>query len=162
VEDLLETTLAVKHYHIVFTVPHELNTVCLLDSTWFYKQFFSSVWETLRQFGYTRFGVESGAVCVLHTWGQNLCLHPHVHCIVPSIGETMTGNLKHIGSNGKYLYPEKQLGLAFRGKLMESINRNLKKQSFWEQHQSLVNDVWQKQWVVNCEPSLAKAEHVVR
>jgi hypothetical protein len=36
------------------------------------------VWETLRQFGYTSFGVETGAVCVLHTWGQNLSLHPHI------------------------------------------------------------------------------------
>lgn len=52
VEDLLETTLPVKHYHIVFTVPHELNTVCMLNSKWFYGQLFSAVWETLRQFGY--------------------------------------------------------------------------------------------------------------
>ena len=104
VEDLLETTLEVKHYHIVFTVPHELNTVCLLDSEWFYNRLFSAVWETLRQLGYTRFGVEPGAVCVLHTWGQNLSLHPHIHCIVPAVGETLAGNLKHIGSSGKFLF----------------------------------------------------------
>jgi len=67
-------------------VPHELNDICLSDSNMFYGKLFSSVWDTLRTFGYTRFGVESGAVCVLHTWGQNLSLHPHVHCIVPAVG----------------------------------------------------------------------------
>lgn len=56
IEDLLETTLPVKHYHIVFTVPNQLNAVCLIDSKWFYAQLFSAVWDTLRQFGYTRFG----------------------------------------------------------------------------------------------------------
>lgn len=65
VEDLLETTLSVKHYHIVFTVPHELNTVCLLDSKWFYGQLFSSVWDTLRQFGYTL--LRCGRRCRLRT-----------------------------------------------------------------------------------------------
>lgn len=162
VEDLLETTLPVKHYHIVFTVPHELNTICLLDSKWFYGQLFSTVWETLRQFGYTHFGVEGGAVCVLHTWGQNLSLHPHIHCIVPATGETPARNMKEIGSRGKYLYPVTQLSTVFRGKLMERIKRNLKKQSLISQYQSLVNAVWKKPWVVHCEPSLGKPEHVVK
>lgn len=162
VDDLLETTLPVKHYHIVFTVPHQLNTVCFLDSKWFYGQLFSAVWETLRQFGYTRFGVEGGAVCVLHTWGQNLGLHPHIHCIVPAAGETLAGNMKHIGSDGKYLYPVKQLSLVFRAKLMESVKGQLKKQSLFEKHQPLLKVVWDKPWVVFCEPSFGKPEHVVK
>lgn len=162
IEDLLETTLPVKHYHIVFTIPHELNTVCLLDSKWFYGQLFSSVWDTLRQFGYTHYGVEGGAVCVLHTWGQNLSLHPHIHCIVPAVGETLAGNMKQIGSSGKFLYLVERLSPVFRGKLMESIKRNLKKQSLLMQHQALINAAWKKPWVVHCEPSLGKPEHVVK
>ena len=162
IEDLLETTLPVKHYHIVFTLPHELNTLCLLNSAWFYGQLFSSVWETLRQLGYTSFGIETGAVCVLHTWGQNLSLHPHVHCIVPAVGETLAGNMKHIGSSGKFLFPVKQLSLVFRGKLMENIKRNLKKQSLLKQYQSLIDVAWEKPWSVNCEPSMAGANHVVK
>jgi hypothetical protein len=162
VEDLLETTIPVKHYHVVFTVPHELNTVCQLDSAWFYGHLFSVVWDTLRTFGYTHFGVESGAVCVLHTWGQNLSLHPHIHCIVPAVGETLAGNMKNIGKNGKFLYPVKQLSLVFRGKLMENIKRNLKKQSLLKQYQPLLDTVWQKPWVVFCEPSFSKPEHVVK
>jgi hypothetical protein len=77
----------------------------------------------LRTFGYSRFGVESGALCVLHTWGQNLRLHPHVHCIVPAAGLSFAGNLKHVGSNGKYLYPVKQLSQVFRAKMMTAIKK---------------------------------------
>ena len=162
VEDLLESTLQVKHYHIVFTVPHELNNICLLDSKWFYEKLFASVWETILQFGYNRHGVESGAVCILHTWGQNLSFHPHIHCIVPAVGESFAGNIKHIGSGGKYLYPVRQLSLVFRGKLMQKVKEYQKKQSLTELNNSLILDAWNKPWVVHCEPSMAKPEHVIR
>jgi hypothetical protein len=59
---------------------------------------FSAVWRTLHSFGYTHFGVETGAVAILHSWGQNLSLHPclagrqaHIHCIVPAAGYTLNG-----------------------------------------------------------------------
>ena len=162
VEDLLEIVLEVKHYHMVFTIPHELNQICMADSKWFYGQMFSAVWETLRQFGYTRFGTETGAVCVLHTWGQNLSMHPHIHCIVPAAGETLAGNMKHIGKGGKFLYPVKQLSLVFRAKLMEAIKGYLKKQSLQERYQSLIDKVWRKPWVVFCEPSFGKPGHVIK
>jgi len=162
VEDLLATTLAVKHYHVVFTIPHVLNKVCIQNSEWFYARLFANVWETLRQLGYSRFGVECGAICVLHTWGQNLSLHPHIHCIVPAIGETLAGNTKYIGHNGKYLFPVKQLSLVFRAKMMGSIQMQLKKQGLLPSFDTLLSEAWQKPWVVFCEPSMAKADHVVK
>jgi len=162
VDDLLQAALAVKHYHMVFTVPHGLNTLALLDSPGFYKLLFNAVWETIRQFGYTRFSVESGAICVLHTWGQDLSLHPHIHCIVPAAGETLAGNMKHIGSNGKYLFPVRQLSLVFRGKLLESLKKQLKKQTLLDRYQPLLDEAWKRPWVVFCEPSMAGAEHVVK
>jgi len=55
----------------------------------------------------------SGAICILHTWGQNLSLHPHIHCIVPSLGYSVRGRIKHIGKKGKYLYPVVQMSLKF-------------------------------------------------
>ena len=76
VEDLLETTLPVKHYHIVFTVPHRLNQTDLVESKWFYNRFFACVCETLRQVGYTRFGVETGADCVLHSCYSDVGITP--------------------------------------------------------------------------------------
>ena len=162
VEDLLQATLPVKHYHIVFTVPHELNQICILDDGAFYNQLFAAVWDTLRTFGYTRFGVETGAVCVLHTWGQNLSLHPHVHCIVPETGLSLAGNLKTIGTGGKYLYPVRQLSVTFRGKLMDITKRRIKKLGVLPQYQKLLDTAWQKPWVVFCEPAFGKPEHVIK
>lgn len=162
IEDLQEKTLSVKHYHIVFTVPHELNTICLLNSGWFYNRLFASVWDTLRTFGYTHFGVEGGAICMLHTWGQNLSLHPHLHCIVPAAGLTLTGNMKHIGKSGKYLYPVTQLSTVFRGKLMNAIKKELTKKSLWQNHKTLMNQAWQKPWNVHCEPEFGKPEHIIK
>lgn len=162
VEDLLEATLQVKHYHIVFTVPHELNHIFLLDSKWGYEKLFASVWETIQQFGYNRYGVESGAVCVLHTWGQNLSFHPHIHCIVPAVGESFAGNMKYIGSGGKYLYPVRQLSAVFRGKLMQSIAARLGRDGLPQDVRTVMKDLWNKAWVVHCEPSMARLEHVIR
>ncbi len=162
VEDLLEITLPVKHYHIVFTLPHELNDICLLDSKWFYSQMFVAVWDTLRTFGYSHFGIEIGAICVLHTWGQNLSLHPHIHCIVPAAGQTLKGNMKHIGGDGKFLFPVEQLSPTFRGKMMGAIKKQLKKQGILPKYQAIIDKAWSKPWNVNCKPSLGKPEHVVK
>ena len=94
IDDLMQNTLPVKHYHIVFTVPHQLNAVCLHNQRMYYDLLFAAVWNTLRSFGYSHYGVESGAVAVLHTWGQNLSLHPHIHCIVPAAGYTLDGTVE--------------------------------------------------------------------
>ena len=162
VDNLMESVLAIKHYHIVFTVPHQLNQICLLSSKWFYGRLFSVVWETLRQFGYTRFGVETGAICVLHTWGQILSLHPHIHCIVPAAGETLAGKMKNIGANGKYLYPVKQLSHVFKAKMMRCMMQYLEKHQLILRYKPLLKSTWEKPWVVFCEPSLGKPEHVIK
>lgn len=70
--------------------------------------------------------------------------------------------MKHIGSGGKFLYPVTQLSTVFRGKLMESIRRNLKKGSLPELYLPLLKVAWKKPWNVNCKPSMAKADHVVK
>lgn len=70
--------------------------------------------------------------------------------------------MKNIGSNGKFLYPVKQLSLVFRAKIMEGIKRQLKTQSLCERYNSLLKGAWDKPWVVFSEPSLAKAENVVK
>ena len=67
VEQLIQTTLPVKHYHLIFTVPHCLNKICLWDCSLFYKLLFRCVWATIHSFGYTHYGVESGALATCHT-----------------------------------------------------------------------------------------------
>lgn len=163
IDDLMQSTMPVKHYHIVFTLPHQLNSIPLHNSRMYYNLLFDAVWNTLRSFGYTRYGVESGAVAVLHTWGQNLSLHPHIHCIVPAAGYTLDGKWKAIGHHsGKYLYPVQQLSDAFKGKFLDSLKRALRKQNQLLLFADKLQQAYRTRWVVHCEPSLASAEHVVR
>ena len=162
VEKLIKSTLAVKHYHIIFTLPHDLNPVCLFDRSMYYKLLFSAVWRTLHSFGYTHYGVESGAVCVLHTWGQNLSLHPHIHCIVPAAGYSLKGDWKRIGTYDDFLYPVHQLSATFKGKFLDSLERALRKNGLLDGFDPMIQKAWNKSWVVYCEPSMAKAEHVIR
>lgn len=162
VEDTSERIIDTKYFHIVFTVPEVLNSICLLDSKKFYNTLFSSVWNTLYTFGYTRYGVESGAIAILHTWGQNLSLHPHIHCLVPTAGITLAGNFKKISKKGKYLYPVKMLSNVFRGKMMEQLKKQIKVRNQLYQYQSIIDEAWDKKWVVFSEPSFGNAEHVIK
>lgn len=162
IDDLIQKTLPVKHFHVVFTVPHALNAVCLHDQRTYYDLLFAAVWGTLRSFGYTHYGVETGAVAVLHTWGQNLSLHPHVHCIVPAAGHTLDGRWKGIGHAGGYLYPVHQLSEAFKGKFLDSLKRALRKKKEQAAFDGTLQQAYRSKWVVHCEPSLAKADHVVK
>lgn len=161
-DDRMNDTLDVKYFHIVFTVPDALHEICLLDSKQFYADMFECVWNTLRTFGYSHHGVESGAICVLHTWGQNLSLHPHIHCIVPATGLTLAGNMKSISKEGKFLYPVRMLSCVFRGKLLEKIKSNLKAKGTLPQFHSLLNELWHTSWVVYCEPPLGNAMQIVK
>ena len=132
VDELIQSTLPVKHYHIVFTLPHELNDICLIDSAAFYNRLFSCAWDTIRTSGYTHFDVETGAVSVLHTWGQDLCLHPHLHCIVPAAGLSLSHHWKHIGDDGKFLFPVTQLSVDFRSHFMKNLKKWLHYYGFGE------------------------------
>jgi len=162
IDDLAQNTLPVKHFHIVFTAPHMLNAVCLHNQRLYYDLLFAAVWNTLRSFGYSHFGTETGAVAVLHTWGQNLSLHPHVHCLVPAAGYTLDGKWKYIGHSGKYMYPVHQLSKAFKGKFLDSLKRALRKENELPLFNDAVQQAYKTRWVVHCEPTLASADHVVR
>jgi hypothetical protein len=162
IDDLVQSTLPMKHYHIVFTVPHQLNGVCLHNQRMYYDLLFAAVWDTLRTFGYSHYGVESGAVAVLHTWGQNLWLHPHIHCLVPATGYTLDGQWKNIGYWENYLYPVHQLSDVFKGKFLDSLKRALRKQNELLLFNDKVQQAYGIRWVVHCEPSLASAEYVIK
>jgi len=162
IDNLVQNTLPVRHYHIVFTVPHLMNPLCLHNDRMYYDLLFDAVWNTLRSFGYSNFGAETGAVCVLHTWGQNLSLHPHIHCIIPAAGYTTKGDWKNIGHSGMYLFPVQQLSEAFKAAFLARIKRALRKKNELIRFYDIVQQAYKTKWVVHCEPSLASAEHVVR
>lgn len=162
IEDTSQRIIDTKYFHIVFTIPEELNSICLLDSKQFYSILFSSVWNTLRTFGYTHYGVESGAIAVLHTWGQNLSLHPHIHCLVPTVGINLSGYYKQIGKKSKYLYPVKKLSIDFRAVMMNHLKMQLQSKKLLAQYQPTIDAAWSKNWVVFSEPSFNNAEHIIK
>jgi len=162
IEDLVQSTLPINHYHIVFTVPHLLNGICLHNNRMFYDLLFDAVWNTLHSFGYSHFGAETGAVCVLHTWGQNLSLHTHIHCIVPAAGYTIAGEWKNIGHSKMYLYPVQQLSEAFKAAFLDRIKRALRKRKELSLFNNVVQQAYKTKWVVHSEPSMANADHVVK
>jgi hypothetical protein len=162
VEKLIEKTLPINHFHIIFTVPHSLNQICLWNDRLYYKILFSAVWRTLHSFGYTHYGVESGAVAILHSWGQNLSLHPHIHCLVPAAGYSIQGKWKNIGKGEKFIYSVYQLSDTFKGKFLDSLKRVLRKMDKLADFGTAIQKAYNTSWVVNSQPSLAKAEHVIR
>jgi hypothetical protein len=161
IDQIARMALPVKHFHIIFTVPHVLNKVCLWNQSLYYNILFDAMWRTLHSFGYSEYGVESGAIAVLHSWGQNLSLHPHVHCIVPAAGYSLQGKWKHIGKSN-YLYPVHQLSQAFKGKFLDSLRRKLNKMALPHAFTQQIRDAYKTPWVVYSEASMAGAEHVIR
>lgn len=162
VEDVSERIIDTRYFHSVFTVPEQLNAICMLDSRKFYNTLFWSVWQTLRTLGYMHYGAETGALVILHTWGQNLSLHPHIHVLVPAAGITLAGNMRKISKKGRYLYPVKKLSIDFRSTMMKQLKKQLKKDDLLSRYQSLIDKAWSKDWVVFSEPSFANADHVIK
>ncbi|MFH1699662.1 MAG: IS91 family transposase [Candidatus Zixiibacteriota bacterium] len=115
--------LPVPYYHIVFTLPDHLNQMAIDNAKEVYDSLFTSAWDTLKTFfaDPKHLGAKSGMTAVLHTWGQTLNLHPHLHCIVPAGGITASAKWKTSKSNGKYLFPQKALAKVFRAKFMSAI-----------------------------------------
>ena len=122
--DLLPCT----YFHLVFTIPSELNASCVRHPAALYNILFTASKETVQTFGLDKkhLGANMGMVSLLHTWGQNLSLHPHVHMIVPGGGFTNAGYWKSAKSDGKYLFPIKAMSIVYKNKFMEKLVAFLK------------------------------------
>lgn len=118
-QDLLPCT----YYHLVFTLPQQLNPLALHKTAITYKCLFTAAWNTLQQFG-SHEGIALGMIAVLHTWGQNLSLHPHLHCIVAGGGVDKTGKWKKQIRSNKYLFSVKALSKVFRAKYVQQLREN--------------------------------------
>lgn len=113
-------------------------------------------------FGYFHYGSDTGAVAVLHSWGQNMSPHPHIHCIVPAFGYTLGEELKHIGHSGQILCRVHQFSMSFKGKFLDSLIRALRKQNELALFNDMVQAAYKTPWMVHCEPSMANSENVVK
>lgn len=122
-EQQCQATLPVTYYHLVFTLPHELNGWVAVHPKAIYRLLFQSVWETLSAFGRDpkRLNGTLGMTGVLHTWGQTLYRHVHLHCLVPGGALTDQGDWRQANSN--YLFPVKALSRRFRGAMVSGLRR---------------------------------------
>ena len=120
-EDML---LPVAYFHVVFTIPHELNELCLHHPKKMYDLLFHAAWHTIKTLSLDKqwLGAKPAATMVLHTWSQTLVLHPHLHCIVPNGGIDDDGKWKFPKrGNGNFLYPVKAMQKIYRGYFMQHL-----------------------------------------
>lgn len=146
--------LPCSYYHLVFTLPEELNGLSVAHPTLVYKILFEAAWATLNQFGHTE-GIQLGMIAVLHTWGQNLSLHPHLHCIVPGGGTNKQGKWKGKVRTDKYLFPVKALSRVFRAKFVALLRAN------GMSDQNLTERLFSKNWVVYAKRPFGGPKQVI-
>jgi len=113
--------LPVPYYHLVFTLPHELNALAQGNARELYAMLFSAAAQTLTDFGRNPrwLGGEIAATLVLHTWGQTLTQHLHVHCLIAAGALSETG--AWVRSPRGFLFPVKALSAVFRGKFLAAL-----------------------------------------
>ncbi len=116
--------LSCDHYHVIFTIPSELHALWLANVRVLANLLFRAAWETVRELlaDPKYLGATPGMLAALHTWGQTLILHPHLHCLVTGGG--LTGATWQAVRNG-YLLPARVVMLVFRGKLLEAVGKAL-------------------------------------
>jgi hypothetical protein len=116
--------LATSYFHVVFTVPHELNLLAMENPRLFYNLLFTASAQTLLQIAADpkHLGAEIGVISVLHTWGQNLLLHPHIHCVIPA-GGLSPNHRRWIRPRYPFFLPVKVLSRVFRGKFLAGLKR---------------------------------------
>lgn len=117
--------LPVPYYHLVFTLPHELNALARGNPRALYAMLFAAACETLLEFGANPrwLGGEIAATLVLHTWGQTLTQHLHVHALVAAGALSESGTW--VRSRRGFLFPVKALSVVFRGKFLEALAQAL-------------------------------------
>jgi hypothetical protein len=158
IENRKRDLLPVPYFHVVFTVPEKLNPLFQHHPEMMYNLLFSCCWDTLSQFSYTRLQADTGMVAVLHTWGQNLSLHPHVHCVVPGGGLDYKDRWRQVpvSQNGKvFLFDVKSISRVFRGKFMTQIKQRV------SPDKSFIRVLYKTDWVVYSKEPFAGPASVV-
>jgi hypothetical protein len=114
--------LPVPYFHLVFTLPHQLNPLIRQNQRTLYPLLFAAASQTLLEFGQNRFRAQVGITAVLHTWSQTLLDHYHLHCIVTGGGLAGQG-LRWAAASPHYLFPVTALSAVFRGKFCAGLQR---------------------------------------
>lgn len=155
--------LPVNYFHIVFTIPDDLNAFALRNQKEIYSLLFRASSEALMELGKDPkyLGAEIGLISILHTWGQNLMDHPHIHSIIPAGGLSLDGE-RWIYSRKNFFIPVRVISRVYRGKFMayfkEACQKGMIKfegqlQGFSnaENLKSLIDHLYKREWVVYCK-----------
>ncbi len=159
--------LPTHYFHVVFTIDHLFNDLVRVNQNQVYNQLFASAAETLKAFGWRYLGGEIGFTAILHTWGQTLTEHIHLHCIV--IGGALTGDGKHWRATpSDYLFPIVELSAQFRDSFCDGMQKRFDKEVFVfagqcaylsdpDAFQRLIAETQAKKWQVYAKPPFSDA-----
>ena len=178
IEGQKASLLNIGYFHVVFTIPDSLNPVAFQNQKAVYNILFKAVSETLTELAADpkHLGAQIGFTSILHTWGQNLMHHPHIHCVVPDGGIAPDGgwvNAKHQDKKGKeFLIPVRVLSRKFRGKFLYYLKLAYKngELNFYGQQtaigspgrfQNLLASLYAKEWYVYCKRPFTTTEAVI-
>ena len=172
IEDRKQDLLSVQYFHVVFTIPDIINSIAYQNQKVVYSILFKAVSETLLELAADKkyLGAQLGFTSILHTWGQNLMHHPHIHCIVPGGG--LSNCNKWVDAQKKFFIPVRVLSQVFRGKFMYYLKKahHESKLKFYgdiahltleQDFQSIINTLYGIDWVVYCKEPFKSSEHVI-
>ena len=146
--------LPVPYFHAVFTLPDDLNTFALHQPKIIYDALFRAAWETIEAF--TGKHNKAGMISILHTWGQNLSLHPHIHCIIPGGFVNQDGKWTPSKSDGKFLFTVKAMSRVYRAKYVALLRA-----SELVIEQFTYDALFKKEWVVYAKRPFGSPKSVV-
>jgi hypothetical protein len=166
--------LPVPYFHVVFTLPQLLAPLALQNKRVVYGILFRAASETLLEVAANpkHLGAEAGFLAVLHTWGQNLQHHPHLHCVVPG-GGLSPEHTEWISARSHFLLPVKVLSRVFRGKFLAFLQTAFRKGQLQfhgslaalqrkPSFQALLRRAYDTEWVVYTKPPFGGPELVLR
>jgi hypothetical protein len=154
--------LHVPYFHVVFTLPHALNTLCQRHPRLLYDLLFRATAETMLEVAADprHLGARIGFLSILHTWGQNLRLHPHLHCVIPA-GGFDEGYSRWVHPRYAFFLPVKVLSRVFRGKYLALLQQSLRQRRV-EYPSALMRALYKSDWVVYAKPAFGDPVRVLR
>jgi hypothetical protein len=163
--------LPTGYFHLVFTLPHELNPLILVNKKPLINILFQSVSQTLAQFAQSRLRGTLGITVVLHTWDQTLLDHFHLHCLVPTGALSFDRN-RWVSARQDFLFPVKALSLVFRAKFLDSLKKSFDQNRLLfagqiasladgEAFDGLLKRLRKKPWVVYAKKPFGSPGHVL-
>ena len=168
IEARTQELLPVKYYHVVFTLPHELNSLVMGHRRVLYKLLMDASAGTLLCFARDPkyLGATAGIISVLHTWGQQLSFHPHVHCIVSGGGIIEGNEWKNATKNQwRFLFPVKAMSQVYKAKFLEAlrqlIDSSVVKLTPGSDGKQLLNLLYNKNWIVYAKAPFAGPHGVI-